>query len=78
MSYWQNTHLVPQYKSDSYYNDIYYYDTKSITLCPPGYHHNGFITTPELGHSNAVWVNAHLYLGTYWEVIKCHWGNIVK
>ena len=23
---------------------------KSITMCPPGYHHNGFMATPELGH----------------------------
>ena len=24
--------------------------TKRITMCPPGYHHNGFMATPELGH----------------------------
>ena len=22
-----------------------------MTMCPPGYYHNGFITTPELGHT---------------------------
>ncbi len=28
---------------------IYIY-TKRIAMCPPGYHHNGFMATPELGH----------------------------
>ncbi len=28
---------------------IYIY-TKRITMCPSGYHHNGFMATPELGH----------------------------
>ena len=23
---------------------------KSVTMCPSGYHHNGFMSTPELGH----------------------------
>ena len=24
--------------------------TKCMTMCPPGYYHNAFMTTPELGH----------------------------
>ena len=28
---------------------IYIYTTV-YTMCPPGYHHNGFMATPELGH----------------------------
>ncbi len=28
---------------------VYIY-TERITMCPPGYHHNGFMATPELGH----------------------------
>ncbi len=27
-----------------------YVYTKRIAMCPPGYHHNGFMATPELGH----------------------------
>ncbi len=32
------------------YNIYIYIYTKCITMCPPGYHHNGFMATPELGH----------------------------
>ncbi len=35
--------------SECIYIYIYIY-TKRITMCPPGYHHNGFMATPELGH----------------------------
>jgi hypothetical protein len=35
------------------YSNVYIYIyiyTKRITMCPPGYHHNGLMATPELGH----------------------------
>ena len=29
--------------------DIYIYNVIMKTMCPPGYHHNGFVATHELG-----------------------------
>ena len=40
--------------------DIYKY-TKRITICPPGYHHNGFMATPELGHMQEVYIYIRIY-----------------
>ena len=27
------------------------------TMCPPGYHHNGFMATHALGHMHDVWLH---------------------
>ncbi len=32
-------------------------------MCPPGYHHNGFMATPELGH--------RMYAVTHCEELYC-------
>ena len=38
-------------KIKNYDKNIYIYIyTIVYTMCPPGYHHNGFMATPELGH----------------------------
>ncbi len=33
-------------------------------MCPPGYHHNGFMATPELGH------RIYIYILTYIDFSK--------
>ncbi len=38
---------------------IYIYNTKSITMCPPGCHHNGFTATPEHIYICAELVGVH-------------------
>ena len=35
--------------------------TKRITMCPPGYHHNGFMATPELGH-RMLYIYIYIYI----------------
>ena len=32
------------------------------TMCPPGYHHNGFVATHALGHMNVYVGHVHTYL----------------
>ena len=27
------------------------------TMCPPGYHHNGFVATHALGHMSYIYIN---------------------
>ena len=30
------------------------------TMCPPGYHHNGFVATHALGHMTWTWALMHM------------------
>ncbi len=46
---------------------IYIY-TKRIAMCPPGYHHNGFMATPELGHR----MYGYMYSTEIVFHIQCH------
>ena len=41
--------------------DIYIYRIM-YTMCPPGYHHNGFMATPELGHRMYGYI--YIYINT--------------
>ena len=36
------------------------------TMCPPGYYHNGFMATPELGHRMYGYIYIYMFAG--WEV----------
>ena len=38
------------------------------TMCPPGYHHNGFVVTHALGH---------MMYGIYIYIYICIWGRIL-
>ena len=31
------------------------------TMCPPGYHHNGFVATHALGHMMYIYIYIHVY-----------------
>ena len=48
-------------KNQTFYQIILKFQEASImkTMCPPGYHHNGFVTTHALGHMMYGWT-AHL------------------
>ena len=41
------------------------------TMCPPGYHHNGFVATHALGHMKYtydhlyIYINMHIYIYIY-------------
>ncbi len=43
--------------------------TKCITMCPPGYHHNGFMATPELGHR--MYGTSYMYTANSKKVVLC-------
>ena len=32
------------------------------TMCPPGYYHNGFMATPELGHRIYGYIYIYIYI----------------
>ena len=36
------------------------------TMCPPGYHHNGFVATHALGHMIYIYIyNIYIYIYIY-------------
>ena len=35
------------------------------TMCPPGYHHNGFVTTHALGHMMYGYIYIYIYIYVY-------------
>ena len=37
------------------------------TMCPPGYHHNGFVATHALGHMMYIYIYIYMYI-----IFKCH------
>ena len=40
------------------------------TVCPPGYHHNDFVTTHALGHMMYIFI--HILINTSFSVILPH------
>ena len=38
-------------------------------MCPPGYHHNGFMATPELGHRMYGYIYIYIYIVFSLQVI---------
>ncbi len=51
---------------------IYIYThTKRITMCPPGYHHNGFMATPELGTGIRLYI-IYIYIHTTNYTVYTH------
>ena len=43
------------------------------TMCPPGYHHNGFVATHALGHMMyGLYIYVYIYIYIYKFTSKCH------
>ena len=39
------------------------------TMCPPGYHHNGFMATHALAHMMYIYIYIYIYM---YIIFKCH------
>ena len=48
--YYQGQHTSPWTSDRPVCNSYSFSRLKRLTMCPPSYHHNGFMATPELGH----------------------------
>ena len=50
------------------------------TMCPPGYHHNGFVATHALGHMmyGLIYIYIYLYIYIYIKYIIIYYINIYK
>ena len=45
------------------------------TMCPPGYHHNGFVATHALGQIMYGWSHNHRSCAQMHELLQSHCGN---
>ena len=50
------------------------------TMCPPGYHHNGFVATHALGHMMYGYIYIYIYVYAYiYMILYCYiYGEISK
>ena len=45
------------------------------TMCPPGYHHNGFVATHALGHMMCTWAHYRKSCAQVHELPQSHCGD---
>ena len=49
------------------------------TMCPPGYHHSGFVATHALGHMMYIYKYMHIYKYIYiFPYEKCYQHRLLK
>ena len=48
------------------------------TMCPPGYHHNGFVATHALGHMMYGYIYIYIYVYVCYICMLCMYIYIYK